>query len=239
MNLLAKGKEEDYYYSGISPLGVPFNSIKGVSMSVYRMELAKTGNPGANCSKGFLKYNTEYTEKPICTSSKQYQTLKLKELTGLNLSKEEYQKAYDKIIEKECLCKGLSTSTLMSKNIEVKSDYKVTCCPGPNLAWFSKISTLTEMVDHIYGRINLLDNRPRPHMFLKELNMYLDIFKERVEEFLKDTDNQKEKKLLITFRENLMDGINYYKALFTEKKVEVVADLEKMLQKYPSLNFSF
>jgi hypothetical protein len=235
MDLLAKGKEEDYYYSGLSPLGVPFNSIKGASMSLYRTELANSGKAGATCTKGFLKYNTEYTEKPICTSSRQYQTLKLKDLADLNLPKEEYQKAYDRIIEKECLCKGLSTSTLLSKNIEVKPDFKVTVCPGPNLAWFSKISTLKEMVDHIYGRMNLLDNRPRPHMFLKELNMYLDIFKERVEELQKVDDNQKEKKLLIAFRANLFDGINYYKSLFAEKKKEVVEELERMLNNYPVL----
>jgi hypothetical protein len=233
MNLLAKGKEDDFYYSGLSPLGVPFNSIKGASMSIQRMELAKNGKAGTPCTKGFLKFNTEYTDKPICTSSRQYQTLKLKELDALNLPEYEYQKSYDKIIEKECLCKGLSTSTLMSKNIEVKPDFKVTVCPGPNLAWFSKISTLKEMVDHIYGRMNLLDNRTRPHMFLKELNMYLDIFKERVEEFLKDTDNQKEKKQLVAFRENLCDGINYYKSFFTEKKKEVVEELERLINKYP------
>jgi hypothetical protein len=88
------------------------------------------------------------------------------------------------------------------------------------------------MVDHIYGRINLLDNRPRPHMFLKELGMYLDIFKERMEEFLKDPENQKEKKNLKSFQENLFDGINYYKSFFAEKKKEVIDDLEKMLLKY-------
>jgi hypothetical protein len=232
LNILAKAKEDDLVYSGLSPLGVPFNTVKGVSMSIHKMELAKNGKAGTPCSKGFLKYNTEYTEKPICTSSRQYQTIKLKELSEQNLAEEEYQKAYEKIVEKECLCNGLSTSALLSKNIEVKPDFKVTCCPGPNLAWFSKISTLKEMVDHIYGRINLLDKRHRPHMFLKELNMYLDIFKERIEEFLKNPENQKEKKNLKSFQDNLFDGISYYKTLFAEKKKEVIDDLERMLQKY-------
>ncbi len=236
LNILAKAKEDDLVYSGLSPLGVPFNTVKGVSMSIHKMELAKNGKAGTPCSKGFLKYNTEYTEKPICTSSRQYQTIKLKELSEQNLTEEEYQKAYEKIVEKECLCNGLSTSTLLSKNIEVKPDFKVTCCPGPNLAWFSKISTLKEMVDHIYGRINLLDNRHRPHMFLKELNMYLDIFKERIEEFLKNPENQKEKKNLKSFQDNLFDGISYYKTLFAEKKKEVIEDLEKMLNKYSIIN---
>jgi hypothetical protein len=63
--------------------------------------------------------------------------------------------------------------------------------------------------------------------------MYLDIFKERVEELQKVDDNQKEKKLLIAFRANLFDGINYYKALFAEKKKEVVEELEQLINRYP------
>ena len=186
--------------------------------------------------KGFLKFNTEYTEKPICTSSRQYQTIKLKELADLNLSKDEYQKTYDGIIERECLCVGLGISTIKSKKVEVKPTDAVTICPGPNLAYFSKISSLKEMVDHIYGRLNLLDNRPRPHMFLKELNMYLDIFKERIESFLKNSDDQKEKRQLIKYQKNLFDGINYYKELFAEKKKDVIDELEGMLKKYSILN---
>ncbi|NOR74743.1 MAG: hypothetical protein GQ525_06250 [Draconibacterium sp.] len=236
MNLLADGKEADYYYSGLSPLGVPFNSIYGASMSVQRLELAKNGTEGTPCSKGYLRYNTEYTDRPICTSSRQYQTLKLNDLADLKLPKEEHQKAYNKIIEPECLCVGLGISTIKSKNIEVKPTDKVTVCPGPNLAYFSKISTLKEMVDHIYGRINLLDNNYRPHMFLKELHMYLDIFKERIEKFLKDLDNTKEKKQLIKFQKNIFDGVNYYKELFAENKKDIIDELDVMLNKYPMIN---
>lgn len=232
LEILAKAKEDDLVYSGLSPLGVPFNTVKGVSMSLYKMELAKNGKPGYNCTKGFLKYNTEYTEKPICTSSKEYQRKKLKELAEQNLPEAEYLKNYEKIVERECLCNGLSTSTLISKNIEVKPNFKVTCCPGPNLAWFSKVSTLKEMVDHIYGRISLLDDRHRPHMFLKELGMYLDIFKERVETLLKNPGDTKEQKQLAGFKENLLEGINYYNELFAEKKKEVVEELEQLIQKY-------
>jgi len=235
IKILADAKEDDLVYSGLSPLGVPFNTVKGVSMSLHKEELAKNGKPGYSCTKGFLKYNTEYTEKPICTSSRQYQTIKLKELEEQNLPEEEYKRAFGKITEKECLCNGLSTSTLLSKNIEVKPNFKVTCCPGPNLAYFSKISTLKEMADHIYGRINLLDNRPRPHMFLKELNMYLDIFKERIEYFMNNREDSKELKQLQAFRQNLIEGINYYKSLFADKKKEVVEELERVLNNYQVL----
>jgi hypothetical protein len=239
IKILADAKEDDLVYSGLSPLGVPFNTVKGVSMSLHKEELAKNGKPGYSCTKGFLKYNTEYTEKPICTSSRQYQTIKLQELKEQNLQEEEYKKAYENIVEKECLCNGLSTSTLLSKNIDVKPNFKVTCCPGPNLAYFSKISTLNEMADHIYGRINLLDNRPRPHMFLKELNMYLDIFKERIENFMKNREDSKELKQLQAFQQNLIEGINYYKSLFADKKKEVVEEMESLLNRYPVLNYSF
>lgn len=236
MNLLAKGKEDDFYYSGLSPLGVPFNSIKGASMSVRRLQLAKDNKAGTPCTKGFLRYNTEYTEKPICTSSRQYQTKKLKELDEMNLSEVDYKKAYDKIIEPECLCVGLGASTLLSKGKELKITEKVTVCPGPNLAYFSKISTLKEMVDHIYGRINLLDKGHRPHMFIKELNMYLDIFKERFENFQKNSDDVKEKRNLIKFQKNLSIGINYYRELVMDKKNELLVELDNLLRKYPVLN---
>lgn len=236
MDILAKGKEKDYYYSGLSPLGVPFNSIKGASMSKRRLQLAQDGKPGTPCTKGFLRYNTEFTEKPICTSSRQYQTLKLEQLDEMNLPEAEYKKAYEKIIEPECLCIGLSVSTMLSKGMEVKENEKVTVCPGPNLAYFSKISSLKEMVDHIYGRINLLDKGYRPHMFLKELSMYLDIFKERIEAFQKTPEDAKEKRNLVKFKKNLMAGIDYYKNLFGEKKKDVVLELEKLVEKYTVLN---
>ena len=236
MDILAKGKEKDYYYSGLSPLGVPFNSIKGASMSKRRLQLARDGKPGTPCTKGFLRYNTEFTEKPICTSSRQYQTLKLEQLDEMNLPEAEYKKAYEKIIEPECLCIGLSVSTMLSKGMEVKENEKVTVCPGPNLAYFSKISSLKEMVDHIYGRINLLDKGYRPHMFLKELSMYLDIFKERIEAFQETPEDAKEKRNLVKFKKNLMAGIDYYKNLFGEKKKDVVLELEKLVQKYTVLN---
>ncbi len=236
MNLLAEGKEKDYYYSGLSPLGVPFNSIKWASMSKQRMQYAKDGKAGNPCTKGYLRYNTEYTDRPICTSSRQYQTKKLTELGALNLPEADYKKAYDKIIEPECLCVGLGASTIMSKDIEVKPTDKVTVCPGPNLAYFSKISTLKEMVDHIYGRMNLLDKGYRPHMFLKELNMYLDIFKERMDEFQKNMEDMKEKRNLVKFQKNLFDGINYYRELYADKKKDVLEELDKMIGKYPILN---
>ncbi|MCU4177854.1 hypothetical protein [Carboxylicivirga sp. N1Y90] len=236
LKLLENAKEKDLYFSGLSPLGVPFNSVRNASMSVQRIERAKNGTEGMPCTKGFLKYNTEYTEKPICTSSRQYQKQKLVDLAALNLPADEYKTAYEGIIERECLCVGLGVSLLESKSIATKATDKVTVCPGPNLAYFSKQATLKEMVDHIYGRTNLLDNRPRPHMFLKELGMYLDIFQTRLASFLKDTENKKELKQLKAFQKNIFDGVAYYKELFAEKKAEVIEELDQLMGKYPVIN---
>ncbi|WP_289054011.1 hypothetical protein [Carboxylicivirga marina] len=236
LNLLKEAKEKDLYFSGLSPLGVPFNSVKWASMSEQRLTNAENGKHGMPCTKQFLKYNTEYTEKPICTASTQYKKKKLAELNEQNLPSEAYQTAYDTITEKECLCVGLGVSLLESKNIEVGPTDKVTVCPGPNLAYFSKEASLKEMVDHIYGRINLLDKRPRPHMFTKELGMYLDIFKKRVESFLSNPENNKEKKQLTAFQKNISDGVKYYTDLFQEKKKEVVSEIEQLIGKYPIIN---
>jgi len=181
------------------------------------MELAKQGKPGAPCTKSFLKYNTEYTDRPICTASRQYQIQKLKELEQLHLSEKEHEDAYNQIIEKECLCVGLGVDSKKSKNIPVKLIDKVSVCPGPNMAYFSNEISFQTMVDHIYGRKNILDDRPRPHMFLKELGMYIDIYKDKLEAFLKNPDDKKEIKQLALFKKNMFEGIQYYKKLFSEK----------------------
>jgi hypothetical protein len=57
-----------------------------------------------------------------------------------------------------------------------------------------------------------------------------------MENFLKNEGDNKEKKQLISFQQNLFDGINYYKNLFNEKKKEVVEELDRLLHNYPALN---
>src|SRR5690606_450705 len=119
--------------------------------------------------------NTEFTEKPICTASRQYQHLKIQQLNEQNLAAEEYKKRYDSIVEKACLCVGLTVSALIVNKLDHKKEGSgVSVCPGPNMAYFSQIVSLKKMVDHIYGRMNLIVRNDRPHMFVKELSMYID-----------------------------------------------------------------
>ena len=103
----------------------------------------------------------------------------------------------------------------------------VSVCPGPNLAYFSEIVSLKKMIDHIYGRINLMLRKDRPHFFIKELGLYIDYFRNLTDSFSIDsTDIQK--KQLLKFRDNLVEGINYYKELFSNLKTNF-ADMRETI----------
>jgi hypothetical protein len=112
--ILSESGVDELYLSDISPIGVPFNSVKGNTKDVEKDANIAAGKPGSSCPSQFLKiYNTEFTEKPICLASKQYQKLKLAELNEKNLDDSAYKKAYDKITVKSCICAGLvMTATL-------------------------------------------------------------------------------------------------------------------------------
>jgi hypothetical protein len=217
--ILSEATEDDLYLSDISPIGVPFNSIKGNTKDVIKEEKIAEGKPGSPCPSQFLKiYNTEFTEKPICLASRQYQKLKIAELDAKGVNPEEYKKQYDKITVKSCICAGLVMTAYSEHNLLRKSDGEgVSLCPGPNMAYFSKKSTLKEMVDHIYGRINVLNDTYRPHMFVKEFNMYIDYLKNKIEES-KPNLTIKQKKQLVTFIHNLEKGNEYYDSLFNDAK---------------------
>lgn len=215
---LIKAKEDDLYLSGISPLGVPFNSLRGNTKDVEKLALAAEGKPGSVCPKKFVALNTEFTEKSICTASRQYQRIKLKELDELVLSSKDHQKKYDAIVEKSCICVGLGTSSLLVHGLDTKVEGEgVSVCPGPNLAYFSRQMSLKEMIDHIYGRANVISRTDRPNMFIKELKIYIDFLKKKIENTAASA-TAKEKKSLFNFVENLKEGINYYDDLFTELK---------------------
>jgi len=220
--ILSEAGTDELYLSDISPIGVPFNSVRGNTKDVEKEGKIADGKPGSTCPSQFLKiYNTEFTDKPICVASRQYQKLKIVELEGKNLPEAEHQKAYDKITVKSCICAGLVMTAYSENDLLKRSDGTgVSLCPGPNLAYFSKESTLHEMVDHIYGRGNVLNDTYRPHMFVKELGMYIDYLnKEIIEEPLQSL-NAKRVKYFVGFKANLNSGIEYYENLLNEMKHE-------------------
>jgi hypothetical protein len=220
--ILSEAGTDELYLSDISPIGVPFNSVKGNTKDVEKEGKIADGKPGSTCPSQFLKiYNTEFTDKPICVASRQYQKLKIAELETKNLPEAEHQKAYDKITVKSCICAGLVMTAYSENDLLKRSDGTgVSLCPGPNMAYFSKESTLKEMVDHIYGRGNVLNDTYRPHMFIKELGMYIDYLnKEIIEEPLQSL-NAKRVKYFEKFKANLNSGIEYYESLLSEMKEE-------------------
>src|SRR5690606_19348973 len=94
--------------SDASPLGVPFNNLKNTSSQRLLKERIQKDRPGSPCHKKFLTFNTEFTEQSICTASRQYQNLKLKELEQTTTSAEEFEEKSRIVLEKECLCEGLA-----------------------------------------------------------------------------------------------------------------------------------
>ncbi len=231
---LVNAKEEDMFLSKRSPLGVPFNSLRENTKDIEKISLAEQGKPGSFCPKKFLVSNTEFTDKPICTASFRYQRLKIKELTNLNLDTDEHKLKYDSIIEKSCLCVGLRTSALLANNLDRDGESDgVSVCPGPNTAYFSKMSSLKEMIDHIYGRTNIISRTDRPNMFTKELNIYIDFLKDKFDEATHSM-TAKQEKYLLTFTDNLKEGISYYQNLFSglkdkfeDTKTEILNDLSR------------
>jgi hypothetical protein len=227
--LLRAAGEKDLYLSDVSPLGVPFNSLRGNTKDAEKQSFIDKGRPGSSCPDKYLSTNTEFTKGVICTASREYQNLKIQELTALGENNPVHDKHHDKIIEKSCLCVGLSASAMLVNHINMNgTGPAVAVCPGPNLAYFSEIVSLKKMVDHIYGRINIMKRKDRPHFFIKELGLYMDYFRNLTDSFsINPTDAQQ--KQLTNFRNNLADGIAYYKELFSELKTSFADMKENIL----------
>ena len=217
-NQLMEAKEDDLHLSNISPLNVVFNSLKGNSKDITKRSRIAEGRPGSPCPKKYLVSNREFTEKTICLASRQYQNLKLKELDKAGVSPDEYQTRFEKIVEKSCICTGIGTSALLVNNLDTKVEEDgVSVCPGPNMAYFSKIMSLKDITDHIYGRSNMITSAGRPNMFIQELKIYIDFLKNEIAETRVPVAN-KQKTYLLGFVKNLKEGIDYYYRLFGDLK---------------------
>lgn len=217
-NLLRKAKKEDYYLSNMSPLGVPFNTIRGTSNDEIKDFNISNQKFGSSCPKKFLALSKEFTPKGTCTASKKYQDIKLNELetNKLNFTDKQYEKSKKNITDKSCLCVGLANSAYLELEMPIKGEKQgVVVCPGPNLSFFDKEVSLSEMVRHIYGYENVLQDDRRPHLFINELKLYVDFFKNEIVEFSEEITKSQVKKWE-SFKGNLLKGIAYYEELFAE-----------------------
>ncbi|MCW0481963.1 hypothetical protein [Gaoshiqia sediminis] len=242
LELLRNAGEDDVYLSDASPLGVHFNNVRGTSQQVQIQQYLSDGKPGFPCTKRYLVFNTEYTEQPICTASRQYLKKKISEVKESGLSAEEQQKQIILLTQKECLCEGLTNSTYLANGIAPDSKRTgVSICPGPNIAYFNQVVSLKEMVNHIYGKVNLLKGVKRPNLFLKELKMYVDYLENKLAD-LGQSQDEKQFSYYRAFRKNMQDGISYYQQLFAkydnklqEMKKDALVELENFSKKLESL----
>lgn len=212
LKLLQDAKEEDVVLSRNSPLGVRFHYLKGTSADKEKQLRIKEGRPGSPCTEKHLALNTEFANEPLCTASRRYQQLKIRELQSMNLPEDAYNTRLTDILDKECLCIGLSNAAAITYSTPFVGKLNaVNICPGPNIAHFSRVVSLKTMIDHIYGRSLPLTAAGRPHMFIAELNLYIDFLKEKLEEEAGEERDAKKRKYCTEFYRNLRKGIEYYR----------------------------
>ncbi|WP_348823426.1 hypothetical protein [Flavobacterium aestuarii] len=236
--LLEKAKEDDFYLSHISPLGIPFNAVKGTTNEFFKQKRINENKAGSSCPKKFLALSKEYGPKGMCPASKSYQDLKLEELEAVkdSLSQLDFDKKKNSITEKSCLCVGLANTAYLENNIKIKGQSQgVVICPGPNLAYFDKEVSLSDMVKHIYGNASVLGNGERPNVIINELKMYMDYLKKEINEFSEQITAPQVKKLK-AFKSNLNEGIEYYQSLLASNNwfEKSKQNIENQLKHYKS-----
>lgn len=204
---LADAGEDEIFLSDASPMGVRFWNLLASGSENARRARIKSGKPGSSCPKGFLRISTEFTEKAICKASRAYQKLKLEWLEKQSFTNEQKESIREDVLAKSCICHELAGGALLKNKIDLEIDTAI--CPGKTIVYFNKIVSLEEMISHIYGRIALFTRSDRPHMFIRELSIYIDHLKKEVEKFSMGLLDQKPK-YFVDFKANLFEGIKYY-----------------------------
>jgi hypothetical protein len=226
---LADASGDDVFLSDASPLGVLFWNLRTSTSEDKRRKRIAEGQPGSSCPKGFVGFSTEFSKRPICVASRAYIKKKLEMLPGEGHSPEAYDKIKERILAKACICHELGGNVTVPLGIDPNADSAV-CC-GPGIVDFSKIATLQEMVDHIYGRLSLLTSSDRPHMFVKELGLYVDYLRKEIDYFPAGLASNSAS-FLEGMRENLFKGIEYYQALSSQlvedSREKFLTELKKM-----------
>ena len=243
LKLLCASKDKDVMLSKYSPLGVRFHYLKGTSSEKEKSYRISKGTPGSPCTEKHLSFNTEFTKEPICTASIKYQQLKIAQLKSLGLPEKELQQKLEEVLEKECLCVGLSNSAALNYNqIFVNKLEAVTICPGPNIVNFSKLVSLQNMTDHIYGRANIIEKLNRPNLFVAELYLYIDYLKEELKDDIQHEQFEKRSKYYTAFFQNLRNGINNYRTLnglSDLTKQQMLKDLDNASLELDSLVYQY
>jgi hypothetical protein len=122
----------------------------------------------------------------------------------------------------------LSASVILNQGEEPRRNLKaVTICPGPNLAYFKGVFSLKEMLDHIYGKANIILDPERPQVFVKELQLYVQHLQHEIRKSLPEK-TQKFESYVDKFKSNLSQGIAYYQDLIASFPLDTEEVVEKM-----------
>jgi hypothetical protein len=207
---LCEAGEKDVELSDASPLGIPFWSLRTSSSEDLRRQRIAEGRPGSPCPHAYLTFNTEFGPKPLCSSSRSYQKLKLEELDKSTLQGEALELSKQIVTSHGCICIDLSGGLRVGLGLEAKAPEAI--CPGPNLAWFDRTMSLEEMVGHIYGRLSVFSlskGAIRPHMFLSELRINLDYMARELKRSMLGVA-PKNAAYFEEYKQNLLAGMDYY-----------------------------
>ena len=227
---LLAATDSDVYLSDSSPLGVPFWNLRTSASEKTRRQHIREGKPGSPWVKGAARLNTEFTDIPICPASRAYIKRKLQHLPEEGLSAEQLAAVEDSVLSKSCICHDLGGGTALKYGIDPAATPSI-CC-GPGILDFTKISTLEEMVAHIYGRLSLISHNERPHMFIRELMLYIDHLRKESKNFSLKL-SFRTPGYFHKFKENLLSGIEYYQRLagqfMEEQRNQFLAALKVLL----------
>ncbi len=201
---LQEAKEKDLYLSNVSPLGVPFNNLRNASKDVEKEQKVADGKPGSPCPRKYLALSNEYGTEGVCTASRLFQKNKIEE-NGISAA----------ITDKACLCMGLAAPAVINYGVDTRESKGVSICPGPNMAYFDQLLSLSDMTQHVYNGISGVVRSDRPNMFVNELGMYVKYLTEKIEEHKADW-GRKSAKYLNNFTANMDEGISYYQDLFEQ-----------------------
>jgi hypothetical protein len=233
---LLKATSEDVYLSESSPLGVPFWNLRFSASEEARRRRISEGKPGSACPKGHIVTNTEFTKLPICLASRVYQKKKLANLPDEGYPPPLFEKVREGVLTKSCLCHDLAGCITLPTGID--PDATPAICCGPNIVNFGKVATLEEIVAHIYGRISLLTKPERPHMFVREIGIFIDYLRGEMEKIASELVSRAPG-YLQEMKENLLKGIEYYQSLprqmIAEKSDQFFTDLQSMRETIEAL----
>lgn len=238
---LADATDDDVYLGASSPLKVPFWSLRTAASEETRRRFILEGTPGSVCPKGHGKiFDTEFTQLPECISARNYVRKKVDSLADKDLTEEQRKWIKEDVLAKLCICHDLSGGATVKLGINPSATPCI-CC-GPGIVNFSRIASLEEMVGHIYGRLSLLANSDRPHMFIKEMSLNIEFLRSEIEKLrLELTTNGA--KYFQEFKENLLAGIEYYRKIAEEfvetKRTRFLDDLRVQKEAIEQLFASF